>query len=141
MKGLRTTACIVAGAVVFALIVNAHGLLEAHRQKAAAQSAFADYANAMVAHDYARAFAGCSESFKKALPLELFVAQQRDIETELGALKAVVPGGTYVHGTGSPMKWVALIDTKQDYEKGETHFVCELHNEDRQWKVFGCKRV
>jgi len=127
--------------VVFALALNAPGILEGQKQKKAVIAAFEEYSHALVSNDYARAFQFCGNEFTRSVPFEVFVDRQRELESSLGKLKATENKGTFVHGKGSPMEWTAIIETRQQYERGDIHLVCELHLEDGGWRLFGCKKV
>jgi hypothetical protein len=39
------------------------------------------------------------------------------------------------------MRWVAVIEANQVYERGQIHLVCEFRPESTGWKLFGCKQV
>lgn len=126
---------------VLALALNAPGMIEGRKQRKAVDAAFTAYSNALVAGDYTTAFQFCGDEFKRSVPLDAFTQKQHEVQTGLGKLKAAENKGTFVHGKGSPLEWTAVIETRQLYEKGDLHLVCELHLENGSWKVFGCKQV
>jgi hypothetical protein len=126
---------------VLALALNTPGIIEGRKQKKAVDATYAAYSNALVAGDYASAFQFCGDEFKRSVPFEAFTEKQYAIQAGLGKLKAAENKGTFVHGKGSPMEWTAVIETRLLYEKGDLHLVCELHLENGNWKVYGCKQV
>lgn len=141
MSKSKKIACGILGLAVFALAVNTPGIIEGRKQKKAVDSAFDAYSRALVSGDYGNAFQLCGDEFKRSTPFEAFVGKQRETQTSLGKLEAIENKGTFVHGKGSPMEWVAVVETRQLYERGDLHLVCELHLENGSWKLFGCKQV
>jgi hypothetical protein len=141
MRKSRKIAYGVLGFAVFALAITAPGIIEGRRQKKAVDSAFEAYSQALVLSDYASAFQLCGEEFKRSLSFEAFVQKQSELQSSFGRLKAVENRGTFVHGKGSPMEWVAVIEARQLYERRDIHVVCEFHLENGTWKLFGCKEV
>jgi hypothetical protein len=132
------------GFLVFGALIAAIGApsqIEAYRQEKAVDLAFNGYSDALKSGDYAKAFQFCGEAFKKSVSYEEFVRQQREATSHLGTLKTVDRKGIFVHGKGSPMRWVSVIETLQVYDRGNVHLVCELHLENGSWKLFGCMQV
>ena len=130
--------------LVFAALaaaIGTPGIVEGYRQKKAVDSAFKAYSEALRSGDYAKAFQFCGEAFKESISYEEFVKQQREATSNLGRLETMDRKGIFVHGKGSPMRWVAVIETLQVYERGNVHLVCEFHLENDSWKLFGCQRI
>jgi len=130
--------------LVFAALAAAMGtpgIVEGYRQKKAVDSAFNAYSEALRSGDYAKAFQFCGEAFKESISYETFVKQQREATSNLGRLETMDRKDIFVHGKGSPMRWVAVIETLQVYERGTVHLVCEFHLENGNWKLFGCQRI
>lgn len=136
-KWLILVGIVAAVAAVF-LVPN---LLNAGKQKKLVEASFQDYANALMARDYARAYDFTSDEFKKAVPFETYAERRRELETEFGPLKSISQEQTYVHGKGSPMRWIAIIEAHEKYKKTELVSACELHLERGAWRVFGCKQI
>jgi len=129
------------GFAVFALAISTPGIVEGRKQKRAVDSTFDLYSRALVSGDYTNAYQLCGDAFKREIPFEAFVGKHRELESSFGRLKAIENEGTFVHGKGSPMEWAAVIGMHQLYERGDLHVVCELHLENENWRLFGCKQV
>jgi hypothetical protein len=141
MSTSRKAAYCVLAIAAFALAINAPGLMEGRKQRRAVESTFKAYSSALVQGDYQEAFHLCDDEFQTSVPFGLFVAQQNKLNSILGRLRAIENAGTFVHGRGSPMRWVAVINAHQVYERGQIDFVCEFHLENTVWKLLGCKQV
>jgi len=131
----------IAAFAVFALGVNVPGFIDAGKQKKAVEATFSAYSRALVSEDYAKAYELCGEEFKRTILLESFVATQHETQSNFGKLKTMDNADTYLHGKGSPMRWISVIEAHQVYEKGNVRLVCEFHLENDSWKLFGCKQV
>ena|ERR1039457_7184096 len=127
--------------VVVAFIYNLQGQVTAYRQKRDLEKTFREYSQAIESRDYSAAYAFGNAPFKEAISPQVFEAQQRSFESQLGTLRSIREGSFYMHGRGSPMRWVGLVEEIRDYDKGKLHMVCEFHLEDGRWQIFGCKRT
>lgn len=125
----------------FALAINAPGLIEGRKQRRSVESTFNAYSHALVQRDYTSAFQLCGDEFQRSLPFESFVERQSELNPTFGRLTAMEQTGIFVHGKGSPMRWVAVIEANQVYERGHLHLVCEFRLESTGWKLFGCKQI
>jgi hypothetical protein len=129
--------------LVFAALVamiSALSVIEGYRQKRAVDLAFSGYSEALRSGDYARAYQFCGEAFKGSVSYEEFAGRQHEAISKLGKLDSMDRKDMFVHGQGSPLRWVAVIETLQVYDRGNVHLVCEFHLEGDGWKLFGCKR-
>jgi hypothetical protein len=126
---------------VVAVSILFTNLRTASERKKQAEMVFREYANALVARDYSRAFSLTSEPFREALPFEGYSAKQRELEEQYGSLQDIRFGNTYVHGKGSPMRWIAIIEAHERYQRLELVFACELHFDNNSWRLFGCKQI
>jgi hypothetical protein len=127
--------------VAVAVVYNFPGQIETYRQKRGLEKTFRDYSRAVESRDYSGAYAYGDSLFKAAIGPQAFAAQQSAFESQLGALKSVREGGLYLHGHGSPMQWVGMVEEVRDYDRGKMHLVCEFHLEDERWQIFGCKQT
>jgi hypothetical protein len=120
-------------ALVFAalaVIYNAPGQVAAYRQKRSLEWTFRGYSQAIESRDYSSAYAYGDSLFKAAIGPQAFAAQQSALESQLGALKSTREGGLYMHGRGSPMQWIGIVEEIRVYDKGELNFGCEFRLED-----------
>jgi hypothetical protein len=124
--------------VVIAAVYNFPGQVETYRQKRNLEKTFRDYSRALESGDYSGAYAYGDSLFKAAIGPQAFAGQQTTFESRLGALKSVREGGLYMHGRGSPMQWIGIVEEVRDYDKGKVHFACEFRLEDGRWQIFGC---
>lgn len=124
-----------------ALVVNTPGIIEGKKQERAVDAMFESYSHALVSGDYVSAYNFCGEAFKRSTSVDAFVEKQRELESTMGRLNKVQNEGTYVHGKGSPMEWTAIVKNRQLHQKGDLNSVCELHLENKVWKLFGCKQI
>ena len=137
----RKIGYVVLAFAVFALAINTPGIIEGQHKMKAFRLVVALHSHALGSRDYAAAYALGDEAFRNAITLETFSAQQRAFESDLGRLLSVDAQNFYVHGKGSPTRWVALVEEQQRYERGALQFACEFHLENETWRLFGCKKV
>jgi hypothetical protein len=46
-----------------------------------------------------------------------------------------------MHGRGSPLKWIGIVEEDRNYDRGRVRFVNEFHFEDGRWQLFGAKQI
>lgn len=140
-KNWKRFACVAIAFVVIAAVYNFPGQVETYRQKRNLQKIFREYSRSLESRDYSCAYAYGDSLFKAAIDPKAFAAQQTTFEAQLGALKSVREAGLYMHGRGSPMQWIGIVEEVRDYDKGKVHFACEFRLEDARWQIFGCKQT
>ena len=129
------------GFVVVAFIYNFPGQVAAYRQKRDLEKTFRQYSLAIESRDYSTAYTFGTPAFKEAISPQVFEAQQRSFESQFGTLRSIRKGSLYMHGRGSPMQWIGLVEEDRDYDKGKLHMVCEFHLDEGRWQIFGCKQT
>jgi len=127
--------------VVIAFIYNFPLQVTTYRQKRNLEKIFREYSQAIESRDYSAAYAFGNASFKEAISPQVSESLQRSFESQLGTLRSIREGSFYMHGRGSPIQWVGLIEEIRDYDKGKLHIVCEFHLEDGRWQIIGCKQT
>jgi hypothetical protein len=127
--------------VAIAVIYNFPGQIALYRQKRDLEKTFRGYSRAIESRDYTGAYAYGDSLFKAAIGPQAFAAQQSAFESQFGALKSIREGGLYMHGRGSPMQWIGIVEEVRDYDRGKVHLACEFHFEDGRWQIFGYKQI
>ena len=130
------------GAVwVIGMLVLSPEFVAAHRETKNVLRAFDQYSASLVNQRFDDAYNYCSVEFQNALPLDSFANVQRTLQTEFGPLRSVDRSALEVHGSGTPMKWRAVIDADLKYEKRTLRFEFVFHKEGERWVLFGAEKL
>jgi hypothetical protein len=69
------------------------------------------------------------------------VAQQTLLESNHGKLLAVKEVSSAIEGHGQPMKWIAIVEARYEYERGSESFALEFHKISDHWQLYGYKQL
>ena len=100
-----------------------------------ANRSFQNFADALVAKDYSRAYSFTTQEFHNATNYDSFVKANQDIANRMGDLQRVRFIQSDIKETRGG--WLGTLDANLVFTKGVVQFSYVLKKEKNNWKIYG----